>query len=509
MKKAAIVLGILYLTTALFGAGQEEKMREYLYRGLGVQAAQYYEGTSYSHSRVLHESKWHLYGGMAYLLAAEKYKNVSNEHYGMVKKAEAAFTKGVNSGIKGDTVYIRNCLYLGAVYGIHLDNFKYAEKLFRHVLELIHSTHKYYPTAAFWLSYTAKTEKEDEYLKQISMLEDERKIFDYRSLEYRDPDIMLLELERRVRLGIYGNARILSKAELEAMREAERKRKEHERKMREEKERAKRLEEEARRKAEEERKRKEEEARRREEELRRKREEEKKRREKIMHEEDKERALESREKGKELEDLSKLNFLNEAEHADIEKILESINTNNNELEMNLQNALFALSQSRYIDAEKYAVKAHALGGDPRTYYVFGRVEQYKKNYEEAKSYYEKSIALKGDYADSRFWFALNYINEDEDYESAVEHFRKAYELDEGNPVYACNLASALAETGEYDEAEKYFEKALEGNSKDADILYNAAVFYEKYKPNSAKSEKYYSDYKEAVDNPHVLAHLND
>jgi len=121
---------------------------------------------------------------------------------------------------------------------------------------------------------------------------------------------------------------------------------------------------------------------------------------------------------------------------------------------------------------------------------------YFKDYENAKKYYEKAIELNPKYTEAYINFALLLSNEYfKDYETSKKYYEKAIELDpKVNSYY--NFANLLLNDyfKDYDTAKKYYEKAIELNPADADTYNNFAIllqnnYFKDYENSKKKFEK--------------------
>ncbi|HYL63614.1 MAG TPA: tetratricopeptide repeat protein [Candidatus Methylomirabilis sp.] len=128
--------------------------------------------------------------------------------------------------------------------------------------------------------------------------------------------------------------------------------------------------------------------------------------------------------------------------------------------------LEALSADRLGDAEKYVSKAVKLApGHPDVLYVQGVLSLKERNWAQAQSALEKATQM--DPNDAPAFAALGMAFCDQgNYEAAVAPLKKSLELDDGPGAWQARwaLARALYHHGEYDDALKMSQDALQRSS---------------------------------------------
>jgi len=119
--------------------------------------------------------------------------------------------------------------------------------------------------------------------------------------------------------------------------------------------------------------------------------------------------------------------------------------------------------------EKYQDNWHA-------YFLQAYFEAENKQYQKARTNYEKAIEINPKHVDAHYNLALLLEDQFADYAGARTHYEKAIEI---NPDFADahnNLAFLLADQfSDYADAREHFEKTIQINPRDADTHYNVAI----------------------------------
>jgi len=215
--------------------------------------------------------------------------------------------------------------------------------------------------------------------------------------------------------------------------------------------------------------------------------------------------------------LQKLNYFEKAKenyeifiklHDKTDKEILSIVYNN--FAILLKNDYF----KEYDLAKKYYEKAIELNtkyADAHSNLALLLTNDYFKEYDLAKKYYEKAIELNTKYAEAHNHFAVLLQNDYfKEYEKVKEYYEKAIEL---NPKLASgynNFAFLLQNDyfKDYEKAKNYYEKAIELNPKYS-IAYNnlALLLKNDYFKNYELAKKYY---KKAIElNPRFVNAYNN
>jgi tetratricopeptide (TPR) repeat protein len=126
-----------------------------------------------------------------------------------------------------------------------------------------------------------------------------------------------------------------------------------------------------------------------------------------------------------------------------------------------------------------------------------------KNYDEAKTYFEKASKI-NEKPEYLLGISGIYLINNDLY-NAEKILKKAVELDGSNPDIHNNLGVIYSEKKEYKKAIKKFERAIELNPKSADAFYNLGLVYTRMGKNN--EAKYY--YNKAIElNPMYKEKIN-
>lgn len=119
----------------------------------------------------------------------------------------------------------------------------------------------------------------------------------------------------------------------------------------------------------------------------------------------------------------------------------------------------------------------------------------KGDYKSAVSFL-KSYLEEGNSSDAQmvYLLALSYVNL-EQYEEAIEYFKKAHELDNNDLEITVEMAHCLLNLEDYSEAIGCFKQAIDKVPGEADHYYNLGSCYEK----TGQVEEAKSMYKKAID----------
>ena len=114
-----------------------------------------------------------------------------------------------------------------------------------------------------------------------------------------------------------------------------------------------------------------------------------------------------------------------------------------------------------------------------------------KNYDEALTYFNKSLELKEDAG--TYVLIGNTLSVKKDVRGAFEAYKKAIELNSGNPLAHFNLGTLFVQTGDYNRALEAFSTTIKNDSSFADAYRNIAIIHylqENYKESLYFFEKY-------------------
>lgn len=97
--------------------------------------------------------------------------------------------------------------------------------------------------------------------------------------------------------------------------------------------------------------------------------------------------------------------------------------------------------------------------DPFPYYFTGNLNIKEGDLTNAKSNYKIAISKDKSFADAYNYLGLVYDQEDDSPE-ALNNFKTAYDLSNGNALYARNIASVYYELGYFDDAKYWYETSI-------------------------------------------------
>ena len=127
------------------------------------------------------------------------------------------------------------------------------------------------------------------------------------------------------------------------------------------------------------------------------------------------------------------------------------------------------------------------------WFVKGFTAHENNNYDNAITYYNKSIELNPNYTEAYCNLGIAYAEGKQDYDIAIECFSKAIELDPNHANAYAYLGTAYAGgKQDYDVAIKYFGKAIELDPNYAIAYYNIGLAYGR-QGNEEKKIEYYKD----------------
>ncbi len=141
----------------------------------------------------------------------------------------------------------------------------------------------------------------------------------------------------------------------------------------------------------------------------------------------------------------------------------------------IQNLInYFISNNRLVESKSYVDKAIAVSPEEAVYYyIYGKIYEIEKDYDQARSYYRKTIELDSSFADA--YAGLGFIIVDE---AQIIMDEAAYKSDK-----EFNLAKKNTETM-YKEAVDYFKKADELNPEELTYKRNLKNLY--YRLNMSK-----------------------
>jgi tetratricopeptide (TPR) repeat protein len=150
------------------------------------------------------------------------------------------------------------------------------------------------------------------------------------------------------------------------------------------------------------------------------------------------------------------------------------------------------SEKKYKKAIEFYEEAIALDDKEAFYYIHcGEAYLLDGDEDEAEEYFERAIELDPETSDvvtTEYWIhGFRYYRE-EKYDKAIEFYKKAISLDDKDAHYYQSCGNAYLADGNEDEAEEYFERAIE---LDPDLEEEI----EEFKNSSANSFQYNADTK--------------
>jgi tetratricopeptide (TPR) repeat protein len=156
----------------------------------------------------------------------------------------------------------------------------------------------------------------------------------------------------------------------------------------------------------------------------------------------------------------------------------------------------SIAMKQYKNALEYFAKVQSLVV-PDTYVLFNMGFCYEKlkDFNNARSYYNRSVQVNRNFSDGYFQIAETYAKEGE-WKKAIPYYRTASKMNENYLPYRGKLAKALLMSGYYREAGKTYSELIEhnprkktwwlglikvylnlGKTDDAFFAYNQAVSY--------------------------------
>lgn len=129
--------------------------------------------------------------------------------------------------------------------------------------------------------------------------------------------------------------------------------------------------------------------------------------------------------------------------------------------------------------------------DYDAYINLGNSSFEKQEYDEALSYYLKSVESKEE--SGTYVLIGNTLSVKKDVKGALDAYKKAIELNPGNPLAYFNIGTLFVQTGDYKRAVEAFNTSIKYDSSFADAYRNVAIIYymrENYQESLIYFEKY-------------------